>query len=108
MLIHPYQPDNLETFETSLTLVPMRAGNILFPNVIVSLMPSDQDADGVAGFGQNQQQQQQRQSPLTCETYVENAAEVVKVLPAKRSVTAVIPIQPNMGRVHSQWGPIPV
>ena len=31
-------------------------------------------------------------SPVVCETYVENAAEVVEVLPAKTSRTVLVPV----------------
>ena len=65
----------------------MRSGPLYFPPVLVQ--PVSQNQDG-----------------LTCETYVENAAEAVNVLPVKSSNTVLVPVQEqwpaNMeGMVHS-------
>jgi len=58
-------------------LVPMRAGSLFLPSVSVHLLSPREDG-------------------VTCETYVENAAETVNVLPAKSSTTVLVP-------VHEQW-----
>ncbi len=63
--------------EQQVVLVPMRAGSLSLPAVTVQLLsPLD--------------------NRITCETYVENAAEAVHVLPAKSLTTVLIPM-------HKQW-----
>jgi hypothetical protein len=53
----------------------MRSGSLFLPTVTVQLLSP-------AG-----------EQGLICETYVENAAQVIDVLPAKAVVTALIPIR---------------
>ena len=66
---------------TQLTLLPMRPGALTLPNVVVSIIPPAN-------------MQQQPGQLLICETFVENAAEAVRVLPAQRTVTAIVPVYP--------------
>jgi len=84
-------PDKAE--EQEIVLVPMRPGALFLPNVAVSLLPStSRDSTGFAiAGGEASGQEGQR---LMCETYVSNAAETVRVLPAKGSVTALVPLEP--------------
>lgn len=64
--------------EKDIVLVPMRAGRLFLPTVSVQYLPDDQVGDG----GEK----------LLCETHVENAAEVINVLPAKGMTTILIPM----------------
>ena len=63
--------------ETEIVLVPMRSGNLYLPNVVVNLLAPDSSDD------------------LMSETYVENAAETLEVLPAKGGGVAFIPLEPS-------------
>ena len=59
----------------------MRPGALALPNVVVSITPRPETAQDPSQL-------------LICETFVENAAESVRVLPAKRTVTAIVPVYP--------------
>jgi hypothetical protein len=71
------QPDVKQ--DQQIVLVPMRSGSLFLPTVTVQLLSSSVSASDPAG-------------ELVCETYVENAAETIDVLPAKAVVTALIPV----------------
>lgn len=62
----------------------MRSGPLSLPSISTSILPSTSDIDSQA--------RDQREEELLCETYLENAAEVVRVLPAKKVVRAMIPL----------------
>lgn len=91
----------------------MRAGSIALPNVSVTPMVrsrslgrtaprrTDEEErnpfDGEYGnrsqaLEQAQEDEDEVEDELICETFLENAAEVVQVLPAKRAMTAVVPL----------------
>ncbi|RXK36754.1 hypothetical protein M231_05989 [Tremella mesenterica] len=68
-----FSKDENKPHTASLVLVPMRPGHLFFPHVQTQL--SDLKV-----------------TEMICETYVENAAESVEVLPARGGVTAVVPL----------------
>jgi hypothetical protein len=90
------QPEKEERHE--ITLIPMRPGPLLLPTVTTAILPSS-SSDSV-NRGNDEQ--------LLCETYLENAAEVVRVLPAKKTVRVMIPlINAGGGMVEQrreEWG----
>jgi hypothetical protein len=53
---------------------------------------------GMSGYSQTYESEDD--SPVVCETYVENAAEVVEVLPAKTSRTVLVPV----AQPRDSWG----
>ena len=67
-----------ETMQQQIVLVPMRSGTLFLPSVSIQHVSGAQHPDA---------------EPLVCETYVENAAEVVHVLPSKRSIIALVPLR---------------
>lgn len=69
-----------EDHTTQLTLVPMRPGTLALPNVAVSIIPRPGSRDP--------------SQLLICETFVENAAEAIRVLPAARAMSAIVPVFP--------------
>lgn len=78
----------------------MRSGYLPLPSITASLFPLDADHDRADTA--------QRQDELLCETYLENAAEVVHVLPAKKVLKAFIPIAPMSIHggtgLRDEWG----
>jgi hypothetical protein len=56
----------------------MRAGALALPNIAVSLLPASQDLS----------------QQLICETFVENAADIIRVLPAARTISTIVPVFP--------------
>jgi hypothetical protein len=69
----------------------MRQGNLPLPSVTVSILPSSKTSQtGKSQLGQGSEEEEEE--PLLCESYVENAADIVRVLPAKKVVTALIPL----------------
>ena len=73
----PFESQSSNPQKQRVVLVPMRSGSLFLPTVSIQLLQPNQDG-------------------MICETYVENAAEAVDVLPAKSSATILIP-------THEQW-----
>ena len=71
----------------------MRSGSLSLPTITTSILPSTDMLNGTtpgnhpAGRGEEE---------LLCETYLENAAQVIKVLPAKKVVMVMIPTESHM------------
>nr|XP_031863557.1 uncharacterized protein CI109_000809 [Kwoniella shandongensis]KAA5530629.1 hypothetical protein CI109_000809 [Kwoniella shandongensis] len=74
-----------------IVLVPMRPGTLFLPSVHVALLHNTTDPHAHGGGWTHEQSHSQKEEML-CETYVENAAESLRILPAKREVTTVVPI----------------
>ncbi|WVQ76341.1 hypothetical protein IAR50_006006 [Cryptococcus sp. DSM 104548] len=86
-------PDKYE--EQDIILLPLRSGSLFLPNVTVQ--PID---DLAAPDAPNQSQ---ARSQVLCESFVENAAEVVRVLPAQKEVTALVPAVIPSGIPAGDW-----
>ncbi|KAK1926038.1 trafficking protein particle complex subunit 10 [Papiliotrema laurentii] len=93
----------------TLVLVPVRAGRLFLPTVHVQLFrPSSSEAGSRASRRDSTSATTElnggedgaaASEEVTCETFVENAAEVVDVLPATKARTVLVPIQPRDGWV---------
>ena len=70
---HPSEPIDIP--------FPIRAGTIFLPNVSIYPLHSP---DGSSEL-------QAKVQGVLCESYMENAAQTVKVLPAKKEVTVLVP-----------------
>ncbi|WVQ80318.1 hypothetical protein IAT38_002423 [Cryptococcus sp. DSM 104549] len=82
-------PDKPE--EQQIILVPIRAGNLFLPNVTVQLLDPGSARPARSAPAQGQAQVQSTPEVL-CESHVENAAQAIRVLPAKREATAMVSI----------------
>ncbi len=85
----------------------MRAGVIALPNLIVHPTPRSRSRSNTGGAedgeaGASAAAGVDSEVDLLCETYLENAAEVVHVLPARREMTAVVPVGYGVGPSQSQ------
>lgn len=69
-----------------MTLVPTRSGTLALPGVSVQMVSS------AVRRGRSDDED------TLCETFVENAAEAIRVLPVKQEVTALVP-------TRSLWHP---
>lgn len=67
--------------KVEIVLLPTRAGTIFLPNV--SIYPLH--------FPDGSSELQAKVQGVLCESYMENAAQTVKVLPAKKEVTVLVP-----------------
>lgn len=86
----------------------MRPGSLLLPNITTALLPTPTSDQGQGAEGGRAGQEDQ---DVLCETYLENAAEVVRVLPARKVVRALIALAGMAGeRVgeyrRDEWGVI--
>lgn len=85
----------------------MRAGPLSLPNITTAILPSEPNATST-GNASASSMREQREAELLCETYLENAAEVIRVLPAKKVVRAMIPLlNANAGlgeHRREEWG----
>jgi hypothetical protein len=70
----------------------MRSGSIPFPAVSVNICPPSRYPGG-GGDGQSEGASAGAGLDVSCETHVENGAEVVRVLPARREVMALVPVR---------------
>lgn len=61
----------------------------------VSLLPPSKDQDAGQRKGSQVEIDGEDDSGIICETFVENAADVVDVLPATKNRTVLVPIQPR-------------
>ncbi|KAL7418808.1 hypothetical protein Q5752_006492 [Cryptotrichosporon argae] len=77
------------------TLVPMRAGRLALPTVTVAL------AGGPAASASGPGAARHELERVLCETHVDNAADVVHVLPARAAHTTLVPVRP-MGWVEAE------
>ncbi|WVQ93773.1 hypothetical protein IAU59_000851 [Kwoniella sp. CBS 9459] len=96
-----YDADPTTPEEQQITLIPMRAGQLFLPSISIHLLPPPTPAQSQSqshhGTGTGKQAtpvltHAQFQQDLICETYLENAAECITVLPAKKEVNAFVPI----------------
>lgn len=96
------QPEKDEQQE--ITLIPMRAGPLLLPSITSSIL----SATSTPGHSAPAQYDQNAKEDLLCETYLENAAEVIRVLPARKVVRAMIPLVAAAGCTgeyrRDDWG----
>jgi len=99
---------SLRSVKRQIVLVPLRPGALFLPMVVVHVppppqsQPSSQESSQPSPQSQScrpshssSQSSQQPAPPfhtLQCETYVENAMEVIHVLPAKRATTTLVPV----------------
>nr|XP_018266801.1 uncharacterized protein I303_00779 [Kwoniella dejecticola CBS 10117]OBR88959.1 hypothetical protein I303_00779 [Kwoniella dejecticola CBS 10117] len=87
--------DPSKTEEHDIILIPMRSGQLFLPTINIGLLSNSNSAhnthQGRSGSNENE---------LLCETYFENAAECMMVLPCKKEINAFVPIQsPMVGEV---------
>ncbi|WWD09044.1 hypothetical protein V865_007164 [Kwoniella europaea PYCC6329] len=78
-------PDTPE--EQEIILIPMRSGKLFLPTVTIQLLSAPTNA-----AYQGQAKSQMDNDELLCETYFENAAEYMTVLPAKKEMNCFVPI----------------
>lgn len=81
--------------EQEIVLVPVRPGRLFLPTVHTHLLQAPSGSRNrrlsvVAVSGEEGEP-----SAIVCETFVENAAEVVHVLPAMKTRTVLVPIAPR-------------
>lgn len=62
-------------------LVPTRPGTLALPSMTVQIVPTSTPR------GRSDDED------TLCETFVENAAEAIRVLPVKKEVTALVPVR---------------
>ncbi|OCF36173.1 hypothetical protein I316_02045 [Kwoniella heveanensis BCC8398] len=116
-----YTADPATPEEQRITLIPLRAGQLFLPSVSIHLLPhssasapsnptSNSHPQAHAHIRPNNQQgtpvltHAQYQQDLICETYLENAAECITVLPAKKEVNAFVPIPVPMSHMNLHMG----
>ncbi|WVF66156.1 hypothetical protein IAT40_000896 [Kwoniella sp. CBS 6097] len=97
-----YSADPTTPEEQQITLIPMRAGQLFLPSISIHLLPPSSHTSTSTSQGHAQARagthgtpvltHAQYQQDLICETYLENAAECITVLPAKKEVNAFVPI----------------
>lgn len=80
--------------KVEIVLLPTRAGTIFLPNVSIYPLHSP---DGSSEL-------QAKVQGVLCESYMENAAQTVRVLPAKKEVTVLVPAPlPGGALIGEQW-----
>nr|XP_019048846.1 hypothetical protein I302_02625 [Kwoniella bestiolae CBS 10118]OCF27776.1 hypothetical protein I302_02625 [Kwoniella bestiolae CBS 10118] len=77
-------PDKPE--EQRIIIIPMRSGKLFLPTVTIQLLST------LTNNNTNQGKSQMDNDELLCETYFENSAEYITVLPAKKEVNCFVPI----------------
>lgn len=86
------QPEKDVTVE--IVLLPTRAGTIFLPNVSIYPLHSPDEPSEL----------QAKVQGVLCESYMENAAQTVRVLPAKKEVTVLVPAPlPGGVPIGEQW-----
>ncbi|KAK4686207.1 trafficking protein particle complex subunit 10, partial [Tremellales sp. Uapishka_1] len=66
--------------EQQIVMVPMRAGALSLPTISIIMLPGPSNAKVY-----------NEDDRLLCDSYVENAAQIINVLPAKTTMTTIIP-----------------
>jgi hypothetical protein len=97
-----YTADPTAPHVQRIVLVPVRHGVLTLPPVAVQLVDPEPTAADVATPLQTPKAatpttpaagaQQRRAPSVLCETYIANAAQGVRVLPAQTDMTALVPI----------------
>ncbi|WRT63733.1 uncharacterized protein IL334_000656 [Kwoniella shivajii] len=82
-----YTPDPTKPEEQIIILIPLKSGQLFLPNVNIQLLQNPN-----SNSNPNLGIESDRQTQLLCETYFENAAQSITVLPAKKEVNAIVPI----------------
>ncbi|KAK8845493.1 hypothetical protein IAR55_006206 [Kwoniella newhampshirensis] len=80
------EPNSQKEETQQIVLVPMRPGTLFLPSVHVAILPPTTDAWNQVPTHANGSEE------MLCETYVENAGESLRVLPAEREVTSIVPV----------------
>ncbi|KIR55035.1 hypothetical protein I315_02272 [Cryptococcus gattii Ru294] len=89
-----FVPDPEKDVKVEIVLLPTRAGTIFLPNVSIYPLHSP---DGSSEL-------QAKVQGVLCESYMENAAQTVRVLPAKKEVTVLVPAPlPGGVPIGEQW-----
>nr|KIR47844.1 hypothetical protein I312_02992 [Cryptococcus bacillisporus CA1280] len=89
-----FVPDPEKDVKVEIVLLPTRAGTIFLPNVSIYPLHSP---DGSSEL-------QAKVQGVLCESYMENAAQTVRVLPAKKEVTVLVPAPlPGGAPIGEQW-----
>lgn len=89
-----FVPDPEKDVSVEIVLLPTRAGTIFLPNVAIYPL----DSPGGSSEGQAKIQ------GVLCESYMKNAAQTVRVLPAKKEVTVLVPVPlPGAVPIGEQW-----
>ncbi|OXG20513.1 hypothetical protein C366_02047 [Cryptococcus neoformans Tu401-1] len=89
-----FVPDLEKDVSVEIVLLPTRAGTIFLPNV--SIYPLDPPGGSTEG--------QTKIQGVLCESYMKNAAQTVRVLPAKKEVTVLVPVPlPGGVQIGEQW-----
>ncbi|TYJ56733.1 hypothetical protein B9479_002503 [Cryptococcus floricola] len=90
-----YTADPGKDEEQEIILLPLRSGTLFLPTVSVQPLDTLTPIDA--------SDKSQARSQVLCESFVENAAEVVRVLSAQKEVTALVPAALPAGIPTRDW-----